>query len=95
LEFTLNGTGLIRFREIVYLLKKLKKEFVKEIHKELLVRHLRIDKTKEAVTACYYFPSISRIVKRVVKKCNICNKLRTATHKPYRLLMLLLTPKEL
>jgi Integrase zinc binding domain len=94
-KFVLDKTGLIRFREIVYLLKKLRKEFVKEIHKELLVRHLGIDKTREAVAACYYFPSISRIAERIVKEYDICNKLRLATHKPYRLLMSLLTPKEL
>jgi hypothetical protein len=86
---------LIRFRGIVYFLEKLRKEFVKEIHKELLVRHLGIDKTREAVTACYYFPFISRIVEKVVKEYNICNKLRAATHKPYKLLILLLTLKEL
>jgi hypothetical protein len=86
---------LIRFRKIVYLLKKLRKEFVKEIHKELLVEHLGINKTKEAVAACYYFLSISRIVERVGKECNIYNKSKATTHKPYRLLMLLLTLKKL
>jgi hypothetical protein len=91
----LNKTRLIRFRKIVYLLERLRKEFVKEIYKEPLVRHLRINKTREAVTACYYFPFISRIVKKVVKEYDICNKSRVATHKPYKLLMLLLTLKEL
>jgi hypothetical protein len=43
---------------MVYLPKKVKKEFVKEIYKEPLVRHLGIDKTREAVAVCYYFPSI-------------------------------------
>jgi Integrase zinc binding domain len=80
---------------MVYLLEKLKKGIVKEIYKEPLVRHLRINKTKEAVTACYYFPFISRIAKKVIKECNICNKSRIATHKPYGLLMSLLTLKEL
>jgi hypothetical protein len=91
----LNKTGLIRFKGIVYLLEKLRKEFVKKIYKELLVRHLGINKTREAVTVCYYFSFISRIVKKVVKEYNIYNKSRAATHKPYKLLMLLLTLKEL
>jgi hypothetical protein len=95
LEFVLNETRLIRFKGVVYFLEKIKKEFVKGIYKEPLVKHLRINKTREAVTVCYYFFSISRIVKRVVKEYDICNKSRIATHKPYRLLMLLLTPKEL
>jgi hypothetical protein len=59
LKFVLDKTRLIRFKRVVYLLEKVRKEFVKEIYKELLVRHLRINKTKEAVTACYYFLSIS------------------------------------
>jgi hypothetical protein len=80
---------------MVYLPKKLKKEFVKEIYKEPLVRHLGIDKTREAVTAYYYFPSMSRIAERVVKECNVYNRSRTATHKLYKLLMLLSTLKEL
>jgi Integrase zinc binding domain len=71
LEFVLNETRLIRFRRVVYFLKRVKKEFVKEIYKELLVRHLRIDKTREAVTGCYYFSSISRIVEQVVKECDM------------------------
>jgi hypothetical protein len=91
----LNKTGLIRFKRVVYLPKKIRKEFVKEIYKELLVRHLGIDKTREAVVACYYFPFISRIVERVVKEYNVCNKTRTVTYKLYKLLMSLLTPKEL
>jgi Integrase zinc binding domain len=94
-SFLLDKTGLIRFKKVVYLPKRIRKEFVKEIYKEPLVRHLGIDKTREAVTACYYFPSISRVVEKVVKECDTCNKLRTATYKPYRLLMSLLTLKEL
>jgi hypothetical protein len=93
-KFMLNKTRLIRFKGMVYLLEKLRKEFVKGIYKELLVRHLGIDKTKETVAACYYFPFISRIAERVVKKYDMCNKSRTATHKPYKLLMSLLTLKE-
>jgi Integrase zinc binding domain len=80
---------------VVYLLKKVKKEFVKEIHEELLVKHFRINKTREAVIVCYYFSLISRVVERVVKEYNMCNKSRTVTHKLYRLLMLPKTPKEL
>jgi hypothetical protein len=56
LGFALDKTRLIQFKRVVYLPKKVKKEFVKEIHKELIVKHLRINKTREAVTAYYYFP---------------------------------------
>jgi hypothetical protein len=80
---------------MVYFPKRIRKEFVKKIYKELLIRHLRINKTKEAVAVCYYFPFILRMAERVVKEYNIYNKSKSATHKPYRLLMLLSTLKEL
>jgi Integrase zinc binding domain len=75
-KFILDETGLIRFKGVVYLLEKVKKEFVKEIYKELLVRHFGINKTREAVAACYYFLFISRIVEQIVKECNVYNRLR-------------------
>jgi glutamate racemase len=70
--FVLNKTRLIRFRRVVYLLEQIRKEFTKEIYKELITRHLRIKKTRNTVIACYYFPFIKRIVKQVVKEYNIC-----------------------
>jgi hypothetical protein len=72
LMFVLNKTRLIRYKGIVYFLKQIRKEFTKELHKELTTRHLKIKKTRDAVVACYYFPSIKRIVKQVVKECDIC-----------------------
>jgi hypothetical protein len=80
---------------VVYFFEKVKKEFVKRIHEEPTVGHLRIDKTREAVAVRYYFLSIFKVAKRVVKEYDICNKSRTATHKLYELLMSLLTLKEL
>jgi hypothetical protein len=70
--FVLNKTRLIRYKRIVYFLKRIRKEFTKELYKELTIRHLRIKKTRDTVAACYYFPSIKRIVKQVVKECDIC-----------------------
>jgi hypothetical protein len=70
--FVLNKTRLIRYKGVVYLLEQIRKEFTKELYKELIIRHLRIKKTRDAVAACYYFPFIKRIVKQVVKECNIC-----------------------
>jgi hypothetical protein len=70
--FMLNKTRLIRYKGVVYLLERIRKEFTKELYKELTTRHLRIKKTRDAVTACYYFPFIKKIVKQVIKKCDIC-----------------------
>jgi hypothetical protein len=70
--FALNKTRLIRYKGVVYFLKQIRKEFTKKLHKELTTRHLRIKKTRDTVTACYYFLSIKRIVKQIVKEYNIC-----------------------
>jgi glutamate racemase len=70
--FVLNKTRLIRYKEVVYLLEQIRRKFTKELHKELTTRHLKIKKTRDIVTACYYFPFIKRIVEQVVKECNIC-----------------------
>jgi hypothetical protein len=69
--FALNKTGLIRFRRMVYLLERIRKEFTKELYKKLITRHLRIKKTRDAVVACYYFSFIIRIVKQIVREYNI------------------------
>jgi hypothetical protein len=67
----LNNTRLIRFKRIVYILKQIRKEFTKELYKELTIRHLRVKKTRDAVVACYYFLFIKRIIEQVVKEYNI------------------------
>jgi hypothetical protein len=90
----LNKTRLIRFRGMVYLLERIRKEFTKELHKEPTTRHLGIKKTRDAVAACYYFLSIKRMVERVVKECDICQRAKTSKKHLYRLLKLLDTPLE-
>jgi hypothetical protein len=93
--FMLNKTRLIRFKGIVYLLEQVRKEFTKELYKELITRHLRIKKTRDTVAACYYFLSIKRIVKQVVKEYNIYQKAKTLRKHLYKLLKLLDMPLEL
>jgi hypothetical protein len=68
----LNKTRLIKYKEVVYLLERIRKEFTKELYKELITRYFRIKKTRDIVVACYYFFFIKRIVKQVVKEYNIC-----------------------
>jgi hypothetical protein len=71
LMFVLNKTRLIRYKRVVYFLEQIRKEFTKELYKELTTKHFKIKKTKDAVTACYYFPFIKRIVKQVIREYNI------------------------
>ena len=56
---------------MVYLLESIRKPFVKELHKALISRYLRIKKTRDKVAKCYYFPLFIKIVKRVVKECKV------------------------
>ena len=70
--FYINDDKIIRFREVVYLLAKLKEEFVKQIHKSPIVGYIRIIKTKDYVVAKYYFLSIIRTIKRVIYDYDVC-----------------------
>jgi hypothetical protein len=57
---------------VVYLLEKVRKALTKQLYKELTIGHLGIDRTREAIAACYYFLLIGRLVEQVVKECDIC-----------------------
>jgi hypothetical protein len=92
--FRPDKTGLIRFQGVVYLPEKVRKVLTKQLHEEPTTGHLGINKTREAVAARYYFPSIGRLVERVVKECDICQRAKTSRHAPYGLLKSPDTPKE-
>jgi hypothetical protein len=94
-SFSLNKNGLIRFKGMVYLLEKIRKEFTKKLYKELTTRHLGNEKTRDVVAARYYFPFIIRMVERVVKECDICQRAKTVRRALYSLLKLLNTLKKL
>jgi len=57
---------------MVYLLEQIRKQFVKELHKALTSGHLGIEKTRNKVAECYYFPLITKMVKQVLKECEVC-----------------------
>jgi hypothetical protein len=86
--------GIIRYKGAIYLPEGVRKQFTKELHEEPATGHLGIDRTREAVAARYYFPSIQRMVERVIKECDICNKAKTVKRAPYGLLQSPSTPKE-
>ena len=89
--FYVDDDGIIRFRGIVYLPAKLREEFVKEIHESPTVGHIGIMRTQDYVVSKYYFPSIIRVVERVIHNCDVCQRTKTGGHKLYRLLMSLNT----
>jgi hypothetical protein len=92
--FYADDYGVIRFQGVVYLPEKVRKEFTKEIHKALTSGHMGIDRTRDQVAEKYYFPSIKRIVERVVRECDICQKAKPVRHAPYGLLLSPKTPTE-
>ena len=71
INFKLNSLRLIRFKRIVYFLEQIRKQFVKELYKTLMLRHLKIKKTQNKVAKCYYFLLITKIVKQVFKEYKV------------------------
>ena len=93
-DFKPDDSGLIRFKGMVYLLERIRKQFVKELHEAPTSGHLGIEKTRNKVAECYYFPLITKMVKRVLKECEVCQKTKAVHRALYRLLMSPNTLKE-
>ncbi|KAL2165756.1 hypothetical protein VTG60DRAFT_3865 [Thermothelomyces hinnuleus] len=61
-------------------------EMIRELHESKLGGHKGITKIIAQVRRHYDFPQLNVRVKEVVQNCNICNRSKTARHKPYGLL---------
>jgi hypothetical protein len=69
--FFINDDGIIKFHGVVYLLAKLREEFVKQIHESPIVGYIGIMRTRDHVVANYYFLLIIKVVERVIRDCDI------------------------
>ena len=63
------------------------RQLIRDIHESKLGGHMGITKTTARVKQQgYNFPGLRRRVEEVVKGCDLCNRAKTARHKPYGLL---------
>ena len=81
-----DNQGLVRFRGLVYIPTKIRKEFVKEQHELPAHGHQGTDKTWERMSRDYYFPGMRKMIQDTVANCDLCNKSKSSRHATYGLL---------
>lgn len=82
-DMTIGVDGIWRREGLVHIPESLRDEFVKNQHELPAHGHQGITKTFERIARDYHIPGLRRIVERVVGNCDICNRAKPTTHKPY------------
>ncbi len=72
----------------------LRSQVLKECHDTPIVGHLGRDKTIEAVSRLYYWPTLHTDVVEYVRTCIRCQQTKASAHPPAGLLQTLPTPTE-
>lgn len=62
-----------------------KEAVLKECHDDPQSAHLGVQKTIDRILDRYYWPGVSRDVKKYIKKCQTCHMSKSTNHKPYGL----------
>ncbi|AEO55973.1 hypothetical protein MYCTH_2043746, partial [Thermothelomyces thermophilus ATCC 42464] len=79
--------GKLWYRDKAYIHDKDQQlRMIRELHESKLGGHKGVTKTVAQVKKHYDFPQLTARVKEVVRNCDICNRSKTARHKPYGLL---------
>src|SRR5437588_11385368 len=65
---------------------------IKRNHDALANGHEGTAKTFELMQRTYYWPTMRQDIKRYVKNCDMCLRIKPAHHTPYKLLQPLETP---
>lgn len=61
----------------------LRVKLVKEIHEHPLHGHQGVYKTTKRIQRTYDFPELGKLVKQVIKDCDVCHKAKASRHQPY------------
>ena len=73
-------------------IKELKKNILHDHHDSLTAGHFGFDKTYEAIHKLYYWPKMSRDIRKYIMSCDTCQRAKTQPHKPAGLLQPLPIP---
>ena len=60
--------------------KQIEEKIVKHIHESIFNGHLGRNKTMEKVTTRFYRPYIRKTIKRVIKQCEVCQKVKNVNY---------------
>jgi len=86
--------GLLTIDGLIYVPTKLQDELYEKYHEGLLGGHLGVENTLERITRMYYYPGIRKDLQQRIRKCDACQRSKSARHRPYGLLQPNRTPNE-
>ena len=68
-DFVINATRIIRFKDLIYILANVSREFVLDQYTKPTFRHSRITKLQELLLETFYFPYMLKRIKEQISKC--------------------------
>lgn len=71
---------------------RLQRIILDQFHDSPMGGHLGQDKTLEAIQRTYYWPDMENSIRHYISHCDMCQRIKPATHKPYGLLQSLPIP---
>jgi hypothetical protein len=69
-----------------YIPTKHRARLLQEFHSEQTYGYQGVTKTYERLRRYFDYPGIKKDVQNIIKKCEVCNRSKGSTHKPYGLL---------
>lgn len=86
--------GLLRYKGRVFVppVPELRMELLQAYHDDATAGHLGASKTKKQIGRSYFWPSLSRDVKKYVHTCAVCQRTKASTQRTLGLLAPLPTP---
>ena len=73
---------LLYFFHVIYVFKKvaLKTKLLRLHHDDLLANHFKIKKTRVLMQKKFYWFKMTRNIKKYVKNCDMCQRIKTSRH---------------
>lgn len=79
--------GLLYWNNRIFVpTEPLRMKILNENHDSPLGGHLGQDKTMEVLTRDWYWPDMQNTVRRYISTCDLCQRIKPSTHRPYGLL---------
>ena len=94
-EFKKTNNRLILFKRLVYVSEHQQKNTIWMYHNKLLREHCEVHKMIKIISQSYYFSHMRKKVQDYVNKCDLCHKIKSSRHKPYREMRTVLTSDQL
>lgn len=74
---------LLRFKEKIFVPLGMRNEILMLLHDDLTAGHQGVSRTIRRIKQSYYWQGMRRDVKKYIKTCDLCQRTKARTHRPY------------